>query len=87
MEKESSRKETLPFIPIPVPLLVPVSPGFFDEWLTRTWPQEYRGSFAHLQNAQIEVLKAVDAAVSKRIESLEKHQKEAKPQKEKVQVK
>lgn len=86
MEKEASRKEAWPFIPVPIPLLVPVSPGFFDELLMRLWPQEYRDSLTYLQNAQIEVLKAIDAAINKRIESLEEPQKEAKPRKEKVKV-
>lgn len=86
MAKESGRKENWPFIPIPVPMPVPMSPGDFEEILTRVWPNEYRDSLTHLQNARIEVLKAIDAAIRKRIEILETRQTEAAPRKEKVNV-
>jgi len=86
MEKESSRRELWPFIPIPIPLPIPISEGFFDEWLARVWPRGYEDSLIHIQNARIEVLRAVEAAVKRRIEVLEKAQQEVKPKKEKVQV-
>lgn len=86
MKSEESRREEWPFIPIPIPLPIPVPAGFFDEWLTRLWPQEYRESLTHLQNARIEVLKAIDAAIKTRIEVLKRVQREAEPRKEKVQV-
>ncbi|MEM0117420.1 MAG: hypothetical protein QXX17_04165 [Conexivisphaerales archaeon] len=81
-----SRRAPYPFVPMPVPVFVPFSPKVFDEFLERIWPSEYYDSLVHLRNARIELLKAVNSAVSKRIEILEKQQKESRPQKEKVKV-
>lgn len=83
MREEPSKREVWPFVPVPVPIFLPFSIGFFDELLTRAWPKEYEEVLNHLRNARIEVLKAVDAAIKKKIEKLEK---EAVPKKEKVKV-
>ncbi|MEM0075633.1 MAG: hypothetical protein QXG05_02480 [Nitrososphaerota archaeon] len=84
--RESKKAISYPFIPVPVPIFLPLSTRFFDEFLERVWPKEYYDSYMHLQNARIEMLKAVESAIGKRIETLERAQKEARPQKEKVKV-
>lgn len=87
MEKQHRAKEMpQPFIPVPIPMLVPITPGEFKEIVKRVWPAEYEESLTHLQNARIEVLKAVDAMIKQRIEALEKHKLETEKRKEKVQV-
>lgn len=87
MEKQHKEKE-MPqiFVPIPIPMLVPMTPGDLRAIVKRLWPAEYEESLTHLQNARIEVLKAVDAAIKQRIETLEKHKSEIETRKEKVQV-
>ena len=87
MEKPNREKERPQiFVPIPIPMLVPMTHSEFKEIVKRLWPAEYEESLTHLQNARIEVLKAVDAAIKQRIETLEKHQAENEKHKEKVQV-
>ena len=87
MEKQNKEKERPQiFVPIPIPMLVPMTPSEFKEIVKRLWPAEYEESLTHLQNARIEVLKAVDAAIKQRIETLEKQKVENEKRKEKVQV-
>lgn len=90
MEKEEAvrkgRRIPYPFVPLPIPVFLPLTPKHFDELLERVWPSEYYDSLIHLRNARIELLKAVNSAISKRIETLEKQQRESRPQKEKVKV-
>ena len=85
MEKQNKEKER-PQLFVPIPMLVPMTPSEFKEIVKRLWPAEYEESLTHLQNARIEVLKAMDAAIKQRIETLEKHQAENEKRKEKVQV-
>jgi len=89
LEKEESarrRRMPYPFVPLPIPIFLPFTPKHFDELIERVWPSEYYDSLIHLRNARIELLKAVNSAISKRIEDLEKQQRESRPQKEKVKV-
>lgn len=90
MEKEESarsrRRMPYPFVPLPIPIFLPLTPKHFDEFIERVWPSEYYDSLIHLRNARIELLKAVNSAINKRIEDLEKQQRESRPQKEKVKV-
>jgi hypothetical protein len=84
--KSSRRKMPYPYVPLPIPVFLPLTPKHFDELIERVWPSEYYDSLVHLRNARIELLKAVNSAISKRIEDLEKQQRESRPQKEKVKV-
>ena len=39
MEKQHRAKEMpQPFIPVPIPILVPITPGEFKEIVKRVWP-------------------------------------------------
>ncbi len=87
MEKQPPGKEKPQlYVPVPIPMLVPMTPGELHEIMMRLWPADYKESLTHLQNARIEMLKAVDAALKQRIETLEKRKSETETRKEKVQV-
>ncbi len=89
MEKQTKEKEKESpqlFVPIPIPILVPITPRELKQMMKRLWPAEYKESLTHLQNARIEVLKAVDAAIKQRIETLEEQKSQTETRKEKVRV-
>lgn len=72
----------------PIYVLMPFFPIInMDEILRKIWPKGYEESLEHLINARIEILKAINSALEKRIKELESAKAELKEVKrEKVKV-
>ncbi len=79
-DKEKEEYKKLPLLVLPLPLLD------IDEIILRFWPINYEESLKHLINARIELLKAINVAIEKRIEELEKRKSRIEEKKEKVKV-